>query len=426
MKVFKVYFLTLLLIFMVPVLAEDTAEESGGTDEAVSEEAEQSKEEVKKDEAEKKEEAKEEAEKEAEQKPEEAVKAPAEETKVEEQKPAEPAPMVEVKVEEPKVTAKVESEGEGEADKKDDKEKSNKKFNVSVSNGFSHGLSKERKSFSYNLNVGLSYVLPWEINFAAGVGLNALYRYDMESASVNEANEGSSGVVNYGKFDGTPFNLGLSRGFPLFWEIGGSLGINVSLPFTSTELWDQYNIYTMLSAELGIVRSFKVAKETSITAGFSFGYTKTFAKEDYAWDDFQNDLLSQINEHSFDLGLELALAYKSVSLKIGGGYNISRNYSVESVSYNYGDPNDTEAKKSETIYQPWSYAFSFKALLGYRHKDWNFVLGAMTNAPEYENGNYNGFDSVAGDPDVNNGSSNYPFKPKYTRVFANIGYSYSF
>lgn len=427
MKVFKVYFLALLLIFMVPVLAEDTAEETEGTEEAVSEEAAQGTEEVKKEEAEKKEEAKEEAEKEAEKKPEEAakapveetVKAPAEEVKAEEQKPAEPAPMVEVKADEPKVTAKVESEGEGEADKKDDKEKSEKRFNVSVSNGFSHGLSKERKSFGYGLNLGASYTFPFKMTFAAEVGLKALYRYDMERAVPNEDGTASTEEVVYGKFDGTPLSLGLSMPFKLFWEIGGSAGISVALPFTSTELWDQYNIYTMLSVNLGLKRSFKIAKETSLSAGFGFEYTKTFADEDYAWDDYSNEPLDLINEHAFSLGLNLSLAYKGATLSVGGGYGIGRNYSVSSLTYNDGE-------KSDTVLQEWSYAFSFSASLGYSYKDWNFGLGVRTNAPEYDSGNYSGFTTTAGDPAVDNGSANYPFKPKYTMVFANIGYSYSF
>lgn len=426
MKVFKVYFLALLLIFMVPVLAEDAAEEKG-SEEAVSEEAAPGTEEAKEEEAEKKEE----------EKPAEKVKADAEkpaENKVADEAPVQPKAVeenlavdapekkvenTETKLDEPKVTAKVENEGEGVADKKDDKEKSAKKFNVSVSNGFSYGLSKERKSFSYNLNLGMTYALPWQLMMNAGVGLNALYRYDMEKAVATESGDISSEKVDYGKFDGTPLNIGLSRPFPLFWEIGGSLGINVGLPFTSTELWEQYNIYTMLSVGLDLMRSFKIAKETSISAGFSFGYTKTFAKYDYAMEDYQNDILSPINEHGIDLGLELALAYKGASLKVGGGYNIAKNYSVTSMSYD----DDSE---SETVYQPWSYAFSFKAVAAYTLKSWNFAIGAMTNAPEYDSGNYSGFSAVDGDPAVKNGSANYPFKAKYTRVFANISYLYSF
>ncbi|MDX9806677.1 MAG: hypothetical protein RBT87_12685, partial [bacterium] len=65
------------------------------------------------------------------------------------------------------------------------------------------------------------------------------------------------------------------------------------------------------------------------------------------------------------------------------------------------------------------------ASVSYSIKEWSFGIGVMTNAPEYDSGNYT-YNAVPGDPAVDNGSANYPFKPKYTRVFANIGYSYSF
>jgi len=429
LKVFKVYFLALLLIFMVPVLAEDAAEETEGTEEAVSEEAAPGGEEVKKEEAEKKEEAKEEAEKEAEQKPEEAVKAPAEEAKVEEQKPAEPAqaaeqkpaepaPMAEVKADEPKVTAKVESEGEGEADKKDDKEKSDKKFNVSVSTGISHGLAKERKSFGYNLNLGASYTFPWKMSFGADVGLNAGYRYDMDLAGpMEEDGSVTNKKVNSGVFDGTPLNLALSQPFKLFWEMGGNAGISVALPFTSTELWEQYKIYTILSANLGVKRSFKVAKETSLSVGLNFNYSKTFAEEGYAWDDYSNEMLDVVNEHMFSLGAGLSLGYKSLTISVKGGSLIGRNYQLD-----YDENTDWESSMAN---DEWYYLFTFGASLSYVYKDWNFNLGVTTNAPEYSNGNYS-YNSFEGDPEVKNGDANYPFKPKFTVVYANIGYSYSF
>jgi len=400
LKVFKIYFLALLLIFAFPVTAQESEEGVTEPEGSASEDADEEEEEGEEAEAEKPAEVK-----------------PQEEAKVE--------PKPEVK-EEPKVSVKVESESKEDEKSEEEKEKENKKFSVSLSNGFSHGVAKERKSFAYNLTLGASYVLPWQLNFSAGVGLSALYRYDMESAVALESGEASTEKIDYGKFDGTPLNLGLSKMFPLFWEIGGSLGINVGLPFTSTELWEQYNIYTMLSVNLGLKRSFKLAKETSVSTGFGFGYTKTFAKHDYAWDDYQNDILSQIEEHSVNIGLSLSLAYKDFSLAVSGGYNISRSYSVESLSFDYGDSNDNEGKKSGTVYQPWSYSFSFRVSASYNVKDWNFALGVATNAPEFESGNYTGYNTVAGDKEVINPTSNYPFKPKYTRVFANIGYSYSF
>jgi hypothetical protein len=407
LKVFKIYFLALLLIFAFPVTAQESEEGVTEPEGSASEDA---------DEEDKEEEGEEtEAEKPAEVKPQEDAKEPL--------KPQAVEPEAK---EEPKVSVKVESESKEEEKSEEEKEKENKKFSVSLSNGFSHGVAKERKSFAYNLTLGASYALPWQLNFSAGVGLSALYRYDMESAVSIESGEASTEKIDYGQFDGTPLTLGLSKAFPLFWEIGGSLGISAGLPFTSTELWEQYNIYTMLSVSLGLKRSFKLAKETSLSTGFGFGYTKTFAKHDYAWDDYQNSILDQINEHAMTIGLSLSLAYKDFSLAVSGGYNISRSYSVESLSFDYGDSNDTEAKKSGTVYQPWSYSFSFRVSASYNVKDWNFALGVATNAPEFESGNYTGYNTVAGDKEVINPTSNYPFKPKYTRVFANIGYSYSF
>jgi hypothetical protein len=410
LKVFKIYFLSLLLVFAFPVLAqENSGEGEVEPEKSVSEDTEE-------EDVEEEEEA--ETEKPAEAKP--------EEVKPEEVKPEPvvetPAAAPEVK-EEPKVAVKIEGES-GDEKSEDEKEKENKKFNISLINGFSHGFSKERKAFSYNLTLGASYVFPWQIAFSADVGLNALYRYDLDS-SAGGYDDSMSEKIDSGKFDGTPLNLGLSKGFPIVWDIGGNLGISVGLPFTSTELWEQYEIYTMLTASLGLARPFKVGKETSVIPAFNFSYTKTFAKNDYAMDEYQNDILSPINEHTFVMGLNLALTYKGLKLAVNGGYIISRNYSVTSMPDDlYGD-GDYSGTKLGTTYQDWSHVFSFGASVSYSLKEWSFGLGVTTNAPEYDSGNYV-FEAVPGDPAVDNGSANYPFKPKYTRVFANIGYSYSF
>lgn len=416
MKVFKIYFLSLLLVFAFPVLAqESTGEGETEPEKSVSEDAEE--EDVEEEEAA-------EETKPAEVKTEEAKPA---ETKAESaaEKPAEAAQTKEEPKEEPKVAVKIEEESKDEKSE-DDKEKDSKKFNISLVNGFSHGFAKERKSFSYNLTLGASYMFPWQIAFSADVGLNALYRYDLDKSATTEAGYTTDENVDAGQFDGTPLNLGLSKAFPVVWGIGGNLGISAGLPFTSTELWEQYEIYTMLTASLGFARPFKVGKETSVVPAFNFSYTKTFAKNDYAMDEYQNDILSPINEHTFVLGLNLSLAYKGLKLAVNGGYVISRNYSVTSMPEDmYGD-GDYNGTKVGTTYQDWSYIFSFGASLSYSIKEWSFGLGVRTNAPEYDSGNYVGFETVEGDPAVDNGSSNYPFKPKYTRVFANIGYSYSF
>jgi len=452
------YFLALLLTAFLPLTAQDTPEQEGEEPVKVEEKAAESSDEVKEEakkedeKAEKEEkEASEEAEKEpaAEEKKPEAEEAKAEETPATEEKPvaeekkaepekkeakAEEKPATEEKKAEPEkkeakaekkeeavadATLKIEDEEDDKDSEGEEKDKDPKKFSVSVSNGFSHGVAKERKSFAYSLSVGASYQLPWKINMNAGIGLSALYRYDLEKAAPLEDGTQSKDKLDYGKFDGTPLNIGFSRAFPLFWDIGSSIGINVALPFTSTELWEQYNIYTMLSVNVGARRAFKIAKETSITFGIGFGYTKTFAKNNYAWDDFQNTMLSPIQEHSLVPGANLSFKYKDFGLAVGASFNIGKLYSSGQFEYPNGETSSTE-------YQGWQYGFSFRASASYSIKSWNIALGVTTNAPEKESGGYSGYDAVEGDPDVKNPSQNYPFKGKYTRVFANIGYSYSF
>jgi flagellar motor protein MotB len=410
------YFLALLLTAFLPLTAQDVPEkESGETVKAEKEKAAESSEEVKEEEkeADKEKASEEKKDAEAEEK---------KEAKAEEKKEAEvqEKPVKEEKKEEvvADATLKIEDEKEGKDAEDEEKDKDPKKFSVSVTNGFSHGVAKERKSFAYILSICASYQLPWKIGMNASVGLNALYRYDLEEAAPMEDGTQATGRIDDGVFDGTPLNIGFSRAFPLFWDIGSSIGINVALPFTSTELWEQYNIYTMLNLSLGARRAFKVAKETSITFGIGFSYTKTFAKEDYAWDDLQNDMMSPIQEHSLVPGVNLAFKYKDLGLSVGGSLNIGKLYSSSPVeNYDY---------QSSAEYQEWHYGFSFRVVADYSIKDWNLMLGVMTNAPEKESGNYVGYDTVAGDPEVKDPSANYPFKGKYTRVFANIGYSYSF
>ena len=415
MKVFKMYFLALLLTAFMPLTAQDVAEEESGETAKVEEkEAAESSEEVKEEE---KEADKEEASAEEKKAEGEKKEAKVEEKPVAEEKKPEVAEKKEEVVAD--ATLKIEDEKDGEDSEEEEKDKDPKKFSVSVTNGFSHNVAKERKSFAYGLSIGASYQLPWKIGMNAGVGLSAMYRYDLGSAVPADNGNASGDKIEQGVFDGTPLNIGFSRAFPLFWDIGSSIGINVGLPFTSTELWEQYNIYTMLSASVGANRAFKVAKETSIKFGLGFSYTKTFSKYDYAWDDFDNSPMSPISEHTLVPGANLSFKYKDFGLSVGGSLNIGKFATSNQIEF----PDGT---KSSTEYQAWHYGFSFSAAANYTIKGWNIALGVMTNAPEKESGNYAGYDEVAGDPDVKNPSANYPFKGKYTRVFANIGYSYSF
>jgi len=397
MRVLGMCFLALLLFLTLPVSAqeydynepesgEETEEETGEENEEVAEEAA----------------------KEVEEEPFQEEKDVAEEKVT-------PAPEPK-----PDVTVAVEVAGEEkeeEAEKKDDK-----KFGLSITNGFNHGFAKERKNFGYNLNLGLSYALPWKLNFAAGVGLRVQYKYDMLSAAAQEDGMIPTERVDYAVFDGTPLSMSLEKGFPLFWDIGGSLSVTLALPFTSTQLWEKNKVYAMLGTNLKLGRPFKVGKETTLTPGFGFAYQKNFAKYRQVWDNSQNMPLYSLNEHDIGLGFNLALAHKSVTFAVGAGYGISKNYGDGPDKDFYGDGDFRET----TQYQEWTYGFAFNTSLSYRYKGWNFSGGVATEAPEFDNGNYSGFDTVPGDPSVKSGTYNYPFKARYTRVFANIGYSYSF
>jgi hypothetical protein len=323
MKILRMCFLALLLFLISPVHAQEYDYDVPEMEDEVEEELTEATEEEA--EAEKLEEAvetEEEMVQEDTEEKEELVEKMAEEKQPEKVEEVETAAPSDVK---PEVSVAVEVAEEKEEEGED--EKSDKKFRLSVTNGFAHGLAKERKNFGYNLNLGLSYSLPWKLNFNAGVGLRVSYRYGMVAAASPEDGMISDVAVDHASFDGTPLTMSLSRPFPLFWDIGGSLGVTVVLPFTSTMLWEQYNIYTMLGANLGIRRPFKVAKETTLTAGFGFNYQKTFAKYDFAWDDYQNIAMDFVNEHEFGLGLNLSLGYKAVSLSVGGGYSITKPFS---------------------------------------------------------------------------------------------------
>ncbi len=419
MKVLGMCFLALLLFLAFPVLSQEydyhvyESEEDLSEEEELEEDellAEELEEELEEDEL-----LAEELEEELEEEFEELVEELEEKEPKEDDVPVEKADLSETVKPDTPVAVDI---AEEEDDEKD--EESAKKFSLSVSNGFAHGLSKERKSFGYNLNLGLSYSLPWNLSFGAGVGLRALYRYGMQTASPPEDGSIPDGSADYGEFDGTPLSLSLSKMIPLFWQIGSKVGFTVVLPFTSSTLWEQHNIYTMLGTNIGLSRTFRIARETTLTPGFGFNYQWTYAKYDFPFDDFQNTPHGFINEHEFGLGINLSLAYKAFTLNVGGGYSISKPYTTDKQRYHYDD------FESKIAPQDWSYGINFSASLGYRYKDWNFSAGAQTAAPEFDNGNYVGFDTVPGDPKVKSGTYNYPFKPRYTRIFANIAYTYSF
>ena len=421
MKVFRFYFLALLLICALPVFAQEAPASEGAPEQS---EAAAPAQEAPAEAAQQEEAAT--AEQPAEAAPAEEA-APAKEEAEPAKEEAEPA-----KEEAPAQEAESEDEGSSDLEKElaaqaedpdaaGDKadEKDPPKFTVGINNGLSHGFAKERKSFGYTLNVFFAYNMPLDFSLSLSAGLREAYRYGMSVAYANEDGSESTEDLNYSKFDGTPFNIGLSKGFELAGLLA-SIGIDVSLPFTSVELWDQYKIRTILGVNLGLAKNWNVAQDTMLGLSFGFAYAKTFAEYEYAWDDYANEPLAANQEHSIDLSLSLGINYKGFGFKVSGGYSFGKDYQMNSAGYYYdgfqGSIEDTS----------WYYLFSFGATASYSVKGFVFALGVRTNAPEFDNGNYEGFKELPGDPDIKNGSTNYPFKAKYTTVFANIGYSYSF
>ena len=424
LKVFRFYFLALLLICALPVFAQEApAPEAAKTEEATPPgEAAPQNEAVTDGQTEATEAPAEET------APAEDAAQPKEETPAEEAAPAKEETPAEAQAEDGQSDLEAELAAQaGESDSDElataEKEKQDQPtLTVGVNNGFSHGFAKERKSFGYSLNIYAAYMLPWELVLAADVGLRESYRYGMTVAYAAEDGSESTESLSASKFDGTPLNIGLSKGFPLFAGINGSLGIGVSLPFTSKEMWDVYDIRTILAVELGLSRNFPLSKDVMLGLSFGFSYAKTFAEYDAAWDEYSNEPLGYIQNHDISLSLGLGIGYKGFAFKVSGGYSFGSDFKLDSGEYYYDDWG-----KSGTIDDSeWYYLFSFGATASYTIKGFVFALGVRTNAPEFDNGNYEGFTKLAGEPEVKNGSTNYPFKAKYTTVFANIGYSYSF
>ena len=415
LKVFRFYFLALLLICALPVFAQEAPASEGASEqsEAAAPAQEAPAEAAQQDEAPAAEQPAETAPaEEAAPAKEEAEPAKEEAEPAKEEAPAQEAESGDEESSDLEKELAAQAEDPDAAGDKAD-EQNPPKFTVGINNGLSHGFAKERKSFAYTLNVFANYNLPEDFSLSASVGLRESYRYGMSVAYANEDGSQSTSDVNYSKFDGTPLNIGLSKGF----EIAGlmaSVGIGVSLPFTSVELWDQYKIRTILGVDLGLAKNWNVAQDTTLGLSFGFSYGKTFASEEYAWDDYSNEPLGANQEHDIALSLGLGINYKGFGFKVTGGYNFGKDYQMSSKSYYYdnfqGSIEDTS----------WYYLFSFGATASYTVKGFVFALGVRTNAPEFDNGNYEGFKELPGDPDVKNGSTNYPFKAKYTTVFANI------
>ena len=419
MKVFRFYFLALLLICALPVFAQEAenSESAPEQSEAAAPDQEAPAEAAQQDEA-----AAAEQPAEAEPAKEEAEPAKEEAEPAKEETPAkEEAPAEEGQSDlEAELAAQAETADAETAD--GDKAAVNAKqtsFTVGINNSLSHGFAKERKSFAYTLNVYAAYQLPLGFSIGADLGLRESYRYGMSVAYANEDGSESTTDLDYSKFDGTPLNIGISKGFELA-GLMGSIGIGVSLPFTSKELWDVYEVRTILGVDFGLGKNFKLPKDVMLGLSFGFSYAKTFAEYDAAWDKYANEPLGYLQNHDIGLTLGLGINYKGFGFKVSGGYSFGSDYKLSTKDYYY------DGFQGSIEDSGWYYLFSFGATASYSIKGFVFALGVKTNAPEFDNGNYEGFSELPGDPDVKNGATNYPFKAKYTTVFANIGYSYSF
>ena len=426
MKVFRFYFLALLLICALPVFAQEEAPASESTPEqseaAAPEQQEAPAEAAQQDEAAEAEQPAEAApaeepapaKEEAEPAKEEAEPAKEEAAPAKEEAPAEEEPSdLEAEL------AAQANDTDAATDAADDQQAPQSKLTIGINNSLSHGFAKERKSFGYTLNVYASYQLPMEFSISADLGLRESYRYGMSVAYSNEDGSESTDDLSYSKFDGTPLNIGLSKGFEIA-SMNGSIGIGVSIPCTSKELWDVYGIRTILGVDFGLAKNFKLPEDVMLGLSFGFNYAKTFAEYDAAWDKYSNEPLGYLQNHDIGLTLGIGIGYKGFGFKVSGGYSFGSDFKLNTKDYYYdgfqGSITDSE----------WYYLFSFGATASYAYKGFVFALGVRTNAPEFDNGNYEGFSELPGDPEVKNGNTNYPFKAKYTTVFANIGYSYSF
>ena len=436
---FRFYFLALLLICALPVFAQEASASEGTSEqseaaapaqEAPAEAAQQQDEKATDDVKANAEKAQEELEAETADQKEEAEpakeEAPAKEAGSEKEEGQSDLEAELAAQAENIDAAQAEKSDAAQAEKSDAagekaEEKKQPTFTIGINNSLSHGFAKERKSFGYTLNVFASYSFPLEFALSADLGLRESYRYGMSEAVATEAGMESSSDLDYSKFDGTPLNVNLSKGFEIGGGVNGSIGIGASIPCTSKELWDVYGIRTILGVDLGLAKNFTLQKEVILGLSFGFSYAKTFAEYDAAWDKYSNEPLGYLQNHDIGLSLALGIIYKGFGFKLSGGYNFGSDFKLNSwKSY------DDWSKEGTISDSSWYYLFSFGATASYSIKGFVFALGVRTNAPEFDNGNYEGFKELPGDPDVKNGSTNYPFKAKYTTVFANIGYSYSF
>ncbi len=401
MKKVGTYLVIFLLLFSFSLLAEekkeDSAEDEKKTEENDQKSAEETSEEkkeetsVKKEESEKAEEQKDSEEKEtSEDSKKEAEKADASENS----KVDEAEPKVEVAVDE----SKKESASEEEEDENEDKEDS-KRFSVGISNGFVHGINADRKNFAYSLTGTFSANLPWSMNASLSAGLSYSLQYDREvSTDEDPYNEDEE---SFYEFDGAPLSLTLSRGFKAPLEIKVAPSLTGVFFGTSKYAWEQ-ELRAQVNAGVSFSRSFKVAKDLSLTIGWRPGFSYTFSEEDHVFDEFQNEPLYRINPWTISSGYSASLAYKGVRLRLGFSQQFSKSYDTDKFSqWDYVE------------LQEWKQVLVFSASAGYSYRDFNFGLGFSTRGRDRKFGGY-------GDDWL------YPGSPQFSTISANIGYNYSF
>ena len=427
------------LLAAFPLFAQEPAEgtEENGEEAAVEQPADTQEEAAtaeKKDEEEKKAEEKK-AEEQAAEKKEEA--APATEPAVVPATAAAPVPTVTPEqpatapAEAPKteeVVAEVKEEGDKkEEEKKEEEKKEEKKYNVALTNILSHNISKDRPVLGYMLNLSGGVTLPWELNLGASVGFSYTLNWDRPETSNGGGGLYEKSTLNYFLFDGTPLNVDLSRRFTIpTAEINMTPSISWTLPFTNNTLWTQYYMRSLLSLGLAVDRTFKLAEGLTLTLAYSGSYTKSFAEESMAWDDSQNEPIDFNVEHSFTNMINVSLAYKGFSVKLGYGYVNERVW------------NDVTQGDDTTEFQAWTHSVMYSGSIGYGLPGFtdgdNFIFGVgfQTGGPEFEDGRMARWDYTIATSQTSQEDSKkkslymYPFNPRFTKIQATIGYSYSF
>lgn len=417
MRILRIYILAVMLFIALPLLSQEdenaeTKGKEGKTDEQAG--AEQKKDEApveKKEESDKVSDDAQKAQKELDAATAEPQKQPEQpvqeapvvkvEQPVEEKKPE---PQVQQAPENTDLKAEAKAEGAiGDENKSDEeKKKLEKKYNLTLINVLSHNIAKERKSFGESVMLtASSSAIPWEIGIGATIGFAYNLRYDLPREAYDQnAQKDYDGTINSYKADGVPLTVAITRNFVLPGAINITPEIDWILPVTSRYLWEQFGMRSTLVGALSLSRAFKLADKTTLSATYSFSYGINFVKEGVFWDEIQLLPIDKLVQHSLSNFFEIMFAYADFSVKVSAAY-------TNELLFN---PSRTE---TAVKYQLWNNSLEFKASAGYKFKDFIFGVGVTTAGPEREYGGF-GADRM------------YPFKDRYSKVSASVGYNYSF